>query len=108
MPISFTERLRAPIMRGEITSSVRVWHKPRVKIDGRYPLGDGDVVVTDIREISEKQITAALAKRGGFESVADLMAIAKHGSGEHIYLVEFRYEPNLDFLPLVQKKKRRS
>jgi hypothetical protein len=105
MPISFTKHLREPVMRGEITCSVRIWHSPRVKIGGRYPLGDGVVVVTDIREISQKQITPALAKRGGFASVADLMAIAKHGSGEHIYLVEFEYEPNLNFLPLVQTSK---
>jgi hypothetical protein len=103
MSLSFTRRLREPIMRGEITCSVRIWHSQRVKVGGRYPLGDGSVVVTGIREITQKQITPALAKRGGFASVADLMAIARHGSGEKIYLVEFEYVPNLDFLPLVQR-----
>jgi hypothetical protein len=108
MSFSFTKRLREPIMRGEITCSVRIWHSQRVKVGGRYPLGDGSVVVTGIREITQKQITPALARRGGFASVTDLMAIAKHGSGENIYLVEFEYVPNLDFLPLVQKAKLRS
>src|SRR5690242_17728287 len=105
MPISFTKRLHEPIMRGEVTCSVRIWHSQRVKVGGHYPLGDGNVEVTSIKQITEKQITPALAKRGGFASVADLMSVAKHGSGQNIYLVEFEYVPNLDFLPLVQKPK---
>jgi hypothetical protein len=108
MSLSFTKRLREPIMRGEITCSVRIWHSPRVKAGGRYPLGDGNVEVTSIKQITQKQITPALAKRGGFASVADLMAIAKHGSGENIFLVEFEYVPNLDFLPLVQSGLKRT
>lgn len=108
MSLSFTKRLREPIIRGEITCSVRIWHSQRVKVGGRYPLGFGSVVVTGIREITQKQITPALAKRGGFASVADLMAIAKHGSGENIYFVEFEYVPNLDFLPLVQSSTKRN
>ncbi len=105
MSLSFTKRLREPIMRGEITCSVRIWHSQRVKVGGRAPLGDGEVVITAVREITKKDITAKLAKRGGFDSVEDLLAIAQHGSGDRIYLVEFEYEPNLKFLPLVQKTK---
>jgi hypothetical protein len=100
----FTKRLREPVMRGEITCSVRIWQRPHVKVGGRYPLGDGAIEVTSIKEITEKQITASLARRGGFAGVEDLMAVAKHGPGDHIYLVEFKYEPNLAYLPLVQKK----
>lgn len=99
----FTKRLREPVMRGEVTCSVRIWQRPHVKVGGRYPLGDGAIEVTAIRGITRSQITAKLAKRGGFNSVEDLLAIAKHGPGENVYLVEFRYEPNLSFLPLVQK-----
>ncbi|HEX2593150.1 MAG TPA: hypothetical protein VHL34_16740 [Rhizomicrobium sp.] len=105
MALSFTKRLREPIMRGEITCSVRIWHSQRVKVGGRAPLGDGEVVITGVREITKKDITTKLAKRGGFDSVEDLMAIAQHGSGDRIYLVDFKYEPNLTFLPLVQKAK---
>jgi hypothetical protein len=97
----FMKRLREPVMRGEVTCSVRIWQRPHVKAGGRYPLGDGAIEVTGIEEITKKQIMTALAKRGGFDSVEDLMAIAKHGPGEHIYLVTFTYEPNLSFLPLV-------
>lgn len=35
----FTKRLREPIMRGEITCSVRIWQRPHVKVGGRFGLG---------------------------------------------------------------------
>lgn len=88
----FTKRLREPIMRGEITCSVRIWQRPHVKVGGRYPLGPGHIVVTSIREITLSHITGALARRSGFEGVVDLLKIAKHGRGETVYLVEFEYE----------------
>ena len=34
----FTKRLREPVMRGEVTCSVRIWQRPHVKTGGRYPL----------------------------------------------------------------------
>ena len=33
--MQFTARLREPIMRGEITCSVRIWQKPHVNVGGR-------------------------------------------------------------------------
>ncbi len=89
--MTFTKRLREPIMRGEITCSVRIWKTPRVKVGGRYALGAGHVEVTSIREIALSDITPALARRSGFLGVVDLLKIAKHGSGERVYLVDFRY-----------------
>jgi hypothetical protein len=87
----FTKRLREPIMRGEITCSVRVWQKPHVKVGGRYALGPGFVEVTSIRQIELSDITPALARRSGFAGVVDLLKIAKHGPGENVYLVDFEY-----------------
>ncbi len=87
----FSKRLREPIMRGEITCSVRIWQSPRVKVGGRYPLGPGAVHVTGIREIGLGGVTPELARESGFEGVVDLLKIAKHGPGERVYLVEFEY-----------------
>jgi hypothetical protein len=89
--MQFTKRLREPIMRGEITCSVRIWQKPHVKIGGRYPLGLGAIHVTDLREIGMADITPELARRSGFPGVVDLLKVAKHGPGETVYLVEFEY-----------------
>ncbi len=90
--MQFTKRLRAPIRNGEITTSIRIWKKPRVKVGNRYRLDDGYVVVERISEIGFEGITAKLARESGFAGVADLLKTARHGAGEHVYLVEFRYE----------------
>jgi hypothetical protein len=87
----FTRRLREPIARGEITCSVRIWQSPRVKVGGRYPLGEGAVHVTAIREIGLGGVTPDLARRSGFLGVVDLLKVARHGPGEKVYLVEFEY-----------------
>ena len=91
--MQFTKHLRAPIIRGEVTCTVRIWRYPHVKVGGRYPLGEGFVEVTSIRQISIADITSELARRSGFLGVVDLLKVAKHGSGENVYLVEFRYRP---------------
>jgi hypothetical protein len=91
----FTKRLREPVMRGEVTCSVRIWQRPRVKIGGRYRMGPGAIEVTSIREIGLVDITPELARRSGFQGVVDLLKVAKHGPGERVYLVEFDYVPGL-------------
>jgi len=87
----FAKRLRDRVMLGEITCSVRIWQSPRVKVGGRYPLGPGAIHVSSVREIAFDDITPELAQRSGFEDVADLLNVAKHGPGENVYLVEFEY-----------------
>jgi hypothetical protein len=90
----FTKRLREPVMRGEITCSVRIWQSPRVRVGGRYRLGAGAIEVTELRQISLADITPDLARRSGFAGVVDLLKTAKHGPGETVYLVAFEYHPD--------------
>jgi hypothetical protein len=89
--ISFTKRLREPIMRGEITCSIRIWHSCRVKVGGRYGMAPGHVKVTGTRQITLADITPALARKSGFAGVVDLLKVAKHGSGQNVYLIDFVY-----------------
>ncbi len=89
--MTFTKRLHPGIMAGEITETVRIWHKPRVKLGGRYPLGPGAVEVTRIREIELSDITPDLARRSGFEGLVDLLKVAQHGAGQHVFLIDFEY-----------------
>lgn len=91
--------------RGTITCSVRIWQRPHVKAGGRYRMDDGAIEVESIREITKSEITHDLARRSGFESVAELLKVAKHGPGENIYLIEFRYSAS--FLPRVVGPTRR-
>ena len=64
----FTKRLREGVRRGRIRCSVRIWTRPHVKVGGRYPMDDGHIV-------------------------DDLLAIARHGKGDQIYLIRFHYLP---------------
>jgi len=89
----FTKRLRPRIRSGRIRCSVRVWMYPRVKVGGRYAMEDGHIVVDSIEPITIADITYDLARESGFESVEDLLKIAKHGRGENVYLVRFHYLP---------------
>lgn len=89
----FARRLRDGVRDGGITCTVRIWQSPRVKVGGRYPIGGGHVVVDSIREIVLGDVTDDLARRSGFDDAADLLAVAKHGSGTNVYLIEFHFVP---------------
>ena len=89
--MTFTKRLREPIRRGEVTCSVRIWKRPHVKVGGRYPLPPGEIEVTRLVRDRPRRRHAGLARRGGFAGLVDLMNVAKHGRGERVFLVEFRY-----------------
>jgi hypothetical protein len=89
----FTKRLREGIRRGRIKCSVRVWMRPHVKAGGRYRMDEGQIVVESIRPIRLADITHDLARESGFSSVKDLLETARHGPGENVYLIRFRYLP---------------
>jgi hypothetical protein len=89
----FTKKLRAGVKSGRVTASVRIWMTPRVKVGGRYQLEDGQIEVSSIREISREDLTDQLARDTGFDNLIDLMKTAKHGSGQHIYYIRFRFVP---------------
>ncbi len=91
--MTFTQRLRDGVRRGEITCSVRIWMRPHVKVGGRYAMEEGEIEVQAIQPISFEDITPDLARRSGFQGVLDLLKVAKHGHGDRIYLIEFRYIP---------------
>ena len=88
----FTKRLREGVRRGFITCSVRIWKRRHVKIGGRYRLDDGEIVIDSLEPISLHDITHDLAIESGFESRADLLKVAKHGTGNNVYLVHFHFE----------------
>jgi len=89
----FAKRLREGVRRGEITCSVRIWKNPRVSVGKRYRMEDGEIEVDSIQPIGFPDITPQLARASGFLGVLDLLKVAKHGSGEKIYLVHFHFVP---------------
>jgi hypothetical protein len=89
----FSKLLREGIRRGRIRCSIRIWMRPHVKVGGRYPMDEGHIVVDSIEPIEMSDITHDLARESGFASVDDLLAIARHGKGENVYLIRFHYLP---------------
>ena len=89
----FTKRLSEGIRRGRIRCSVRIWTRPHVKVGGRYPMDEGQIVVDSISAIRLGDLTHELARESGFSSLPDLLETAKHGRGENVYLIRFSYVP---------------
>jgi len=87
----FIEKLREPIRRGEITTSIRIWQRPHVKVGGIYGMEGGHIFVTRMTEIGLSDITPKMARDSGFDGLIDLLKTAKHGSGERVFLVEFEF-----------------
>ncbi|HEY7232645.1 MAG TPA: hypothetical protein VH539_00785 [Gemmatimonadaceae bacterium] len=90
--MQFLRTLRDRIRSGELTTTVRLWQRPHVKVGGRYALPPGEIVVTKVFEVGLADITPELARRSGFVGVVDLLRIAKHGPGRRVFVIEFRYE----------------
>jgi hypothetical protein len=56
-------------------------------------MDDGHIVVDSITPIALADITDDLARESGFSTVKDVLQIARHGSGDNIYLIRFHYLP---------------
>ncbi|HEY4354518.1 MAG TPA: ASCH domain-containing protein [Acidobacteriaceae bacterium] len=91
----FAKRLRDGVRNGEITTTVRIWLRPRVSVGNRYRMEEGEIEVDSIDPIGFPDITPELARASGFLGVLDLLKVAKHGKGENIYLIRFHYVPPL-------------
>lgn len=89
--MQFAKQLRDRVRSGEITSSIRIWKSPRVKVGNSYAMPPGRIVVDQIMEIALSDVTPELARRSGFRGVVDLLKVAKHGDGERVFFVEFHY-----------------
>lgn len=87
----FAKRLRAGVVSGEITSSIRIWTSPHVKAGNRYRMGEGEIEIESITPIGFPDITPELARESGFLGVIDLLKIARHGKGDNVYLIRFHY-----------------
>jgi hypothetical protein len=102
--VIFTKRLREGVRRGKITSSVRIWKHPHVTVGNRYRMEEGEIEVDSILPISFADITPELARESGFKGVVDLLKIAKHGTGENVYLVRFHYLPPTRAVPVPRRR----
>ena len=106
--MQFLRSLRERIRNGEITSTVRIWQRPHVKVGGRYALPPGEIVVTKLFEIALTDVTPELARQTGFTGIVELLKVAKHGAGRRVFLIEFRYSEPRPSRRALQPSKRTS
>jgi hypothetical protein len=91
LQVQFAKELRPLVQSGKVTKSVRIWKRPHVKVGGRYAMPPGEIEVTAVRTITRDAITTRMARRSGFDSVDALLAVAQHGGGEYVFVVDFVY-----------------
>jgi hypothetical protein len=63
--VEFSRELRSDVLGGDITLSVRLWKRPRVKRGGRYPIGFGEIEVDAIELVPFAAITREDVRRAG-------------------------------------------
>jgi len=87
----FTKRLRDGVINGQITTSIRIWTSPHVKVGNRYAMDEGHIEIESITPIGLPDITHQMAVESGFLGILDLLKVAKHGPGSNVYLIRFHY-----------------
>jgi hypothetical protein len=63
--VEFSRELRNDALAGDITVSVRLWQRPKVKKGGRYRVGPGEIEVDAIELVPFAAITLEDVKRAG-------------------------------------------
>ena len=94
--MQFVKYLRDAVRHGAVTCSIRIWTRPHVTAGNRYRMEDGEIEIDEVVPITLDDITPDLARTSGFKSVPDLLRVAKHGPGDHVYLIRFHFIPLQD------------
>ncbi len=63
--MEFSRELRNDILAGDITLSVRLWKRPKVKQGGRYRVGPGEIEVDSIELVPFAAISRQDVGRAG-------------------------------------------
>jgi hypothetical protein len=91
--VEFSRELRNDVLAGEITLSVRLWKRPRVKLGGRYRVGPGEIQIDAIELVPFAAITDEEVRRAGEPDRETLRRRAAHAGpideDTLVYLIEF-------------------
>jgi hypothetical protein len=71
-------------------------------------MDDGHIVVESIAPIRMAEITHDLARESGFDSLDDLLRIARHGRGDKVFLIRSHYLPPGGWDTPVRRDRRRA
>jgi hypothetical protein len=91
--MEFSPELRNDVIAGDITLSVRLWKRPRVKEGGRYRVGPAEIEVDAIELVPFAAITGQDVRRAGETDRETLRRRAAHAGpiddDTLVYRIEF-------------------
>jgi hypothetical protein len=91
--VDFSRELRNDVLAGDITLSVRLWQRPRVRQGGRYGVGPGEIEVDAIDLVPFAAITADDGRRAGEPDRETMRERAAHAGpideDTLVYRIEF-------------------
>jgi len=91
--VQFSPELRDPVLAGEVTLSVRLWTRPKVKVGNRYRVGPGHIEVDEIELMPFASVTPDDVARCGETDRESLRRRAAHAGPVHddtlVYRIEF-------------------
>jgi hypothetical protein len=91
--VEFSRELRNDVLAGDITVSVRMWKRARVKPGGRYRVGPGEIEVDAIDLMPFSAITGGDVGRAGEPDRETLRQRAAHAGPVDedtlVYRIEF-------------------
>lgn len=91
--MDFSRELRNDVLAGDITVTVRLWKRARVKPGGRYRVGPGEIEVDSVELIPFAAITRQDVRRAGEPDRETLRRRAAHAGpiddDTLVYRIEF-------------------
>jgi hypothetical protein len=91
--VEFSPELRADVLAGDITLTIRLWTRPRVREGGRYRVGPGEIEVDSVELVPFAAVTADDVRRAGEPDRESLRRRAAHagpiGEDTLVYRIEF-------------------
>lgn len=95
--MEFSRELRADVLSGDITLTVRLWRTPRVKVGGRYRVGPGWIRVDSVDLVPFASLDADDVRRAGEPDLETMRRRAAHAGpiadDTLVYRIEFHAEP---------------
>jgi len=93
LDVEFSRELRNDVLAGDITLSIRLWKRPRVKQGGRYRVGLGEIEIDAIELLPFAAITRDDIRRAGEPDRETLRQRAAHAGpideDTLVYRIEF-------------------
>jgi hypothetical protein len=95
--VQFSTDLRDDVASGDITVSIRLWSRAKVKVGGRYDVGPVRIEIDSIELVPFSTVTRADVRRSGERDRESLRQRAAHAGpiddDTLVYRIEFHVVP---------------